>query len=241
MSVKLLKCFIICSLINFPCKILSQTLQVSNLTVNEAGMVSASAYIGKHHSEREVYQLSVFGSHNNYSIPLDIKFPGLTPEKSHQVSFDGAKLIGNYEGMLNFRFAITATQFPIELVNVKSKVRRGKHITLNWSDFHASGVYKVELYKSNQLINVLGERVNGTSFKGIVPKKTAKGSDYAVRVTPVSNASLRSEDSGIKVIAKTPLMVKVIPILIGGAATYVLTSQTEPDGGFPEVPGTPDQ
>jgi len=218
----------------------AQKLLVSDFKINETGNVSALCTIQKHHSDREQYKLTVYASHDNYAKPLDFSLVGISPDKAQLISFDAAKLVGNYNGMLNFRFAITATQFPVELVNVKSKIRRGKNITLNWSDFHSSGLYKIELYKSNQLITVLAERVNGTSFKGMVPKTTRKGSDYSLRVTPISNSALKSDDYGIKVISKTGLMVKVIPVLVGGTAVYMLASQSKPDSGFPEAPGTPD-
>jgi hypothetical protein len=167
------------------------------------------------------------------------------PGRAYQFSFDGNEQVGYFEGNLEFRFDISATTFPVEMLPSNAKtLKKGKSYTINWSDFNQSGTYDIELLKSGQVFQVLETNYSGTSYTSVIPKSTAKGSDYAIRVTPSSDRQLASEPFPVKIASKSGLIFAILPaVVVGAGGAYYFLNQDDSGGSnsddFPSPPAGP--
>lgn len=215
----------------------AQKLTVSDLTISDQGIVSFSCIVAAHHSSREVYELKVFSSIDDFekSLPLDIN--KLRPEIPLSVSFDGNKVIGDFDGSIEFDFALTATFFPVEIVPLGKKFKKGKEINISWEDFNESGWYEVEIYKDNLLFQKLVGNHRGTSYVATLPKDMPKGK-YEIRVTPSNQKELVSEGYEVNLKSgKAGLIIGAGGALVGGAVLLLKSGNKENE--LPVPPNLP--
>ncbi len=221
----------------------AQTLNVSNIQVQEDGTVTFSAQVGSKSTQRERYQLSVSSSVDNFQQTVVIESDELSPGRIYDLSFNGNLLVGEYSGQISFKFAVNATVFPVRITDgTDEKLKIGKDYSITWEDFHESGNYKIELLRNGSIYQILDRSFPGTTYNGVLPETITKGDNYSIRVTPVNNEELASEGYSVSVVKPVGLLVKIAPAVLagGGAAAYFLinTSGDDPTD-FPETPGEP--
>ena len=239
-TTKLLLFFIVCGPVLY-----AQQLTISNFNISESGMVSFSTYIEKDHSDREIYDLTVYSSVDNFTKPIPFQLKGLKTGHIASHTFDANKEIGNYEGPLQLRFDIKASTFPIKpSIAADTKLKRGKIPAISWEDYHKVAPYSVELYQNNQLLQILDERTIGNAISNPLPEDLAKGADYQIRITSNSNAAFNSDLIPVQITSKLGLGIKLLPVAVVGAALPIVLiggGETPPGGedGFANPPGEP--
>jgi hypothetical protein len=237
--------FIIATLLGLCCYVHAQSVQVSNLEVDDEGKVSFRYSVSQKFSDRERYELQVFTSADNFSKPIDLNLSPVAVGESKSVSFDGPKLISNYEGSLQFRFKVVAAVFPVRIVSTGQKFKSGKSITISWDDFHESGWYDVELYSGGYISRTLASNYRGTLLSTTLPKKMEKGT-YEIRVTPTNQKELQSDDfpvtisggggAGIFIIAGGGLAAGAGVLLLGGGGDSGGGGTTDTGSPLPDPP-----
>jgi hypothetical protein len=171
----------------------AQTVNISNLAVDPIGQVTFTCVIDQKHSPRETYNLQVYSSADNFVRPIPLNLKDIKVGSPLNVTFNGSEKIGNYQGAIQFKFVAEASSFPVEIIDTKTKFKKGKAATISWNDYHSSGWYDVGLYKGGMLVKSLVESHSGNSFTTKLPKKMDSG-EYEIRVTPSKNKTLYSED-----------------------------------------------
>lgn len=219
----------------------SQSLQVTNLRAESNGRISFDYQINPHHSDREVYKLELYSSVDQFRTPLKVDLAPAPVGRTNKASFNGPAVIGNYSGDIQFKFKVTAVEFPVEITSTPSKFKSGKTITVSWTDFHDSGWYDVELYKNGSLVQALAGSHRGTTFSTQLPKKMEKGT-YQIRVTPSNEKKLYSEDYSVAIGGGSPVLM-IVGGAAAGAGVFVLTAgggDSAPGGGGTGSTGLPD-
>lgn len=222
----------------------AQKLTISNFGIDDTGIVSFSAFIEKNHSDRELYDLSIFSSADNFEKPLAYQLTSLKTGQIYSYSFDANQQVGTYEGPIQLRFAISASLFPIKPnVEAQAKLRRGKLPEISWQDFHKAAPYTVELYHEGELTHVIEEKTNNSTISSSLPASLEKGSNYELRIVSTGNSKYNSEFIPIQIISKIGLGVKLLPVAVIGAAIPVVLlggGDTPVEDGFADPPGEPE-
>ncbi|MEP0365837.1 MAG: hypothetical protein ABJN36_10150 [Cyclobacteriaceae bacterium] len=218
----------------------SQDLRIMNLDINDDGKVSFTALVRSHHSSRETYELKVYTSADNYAKPLDLNLKTLKVDAPLDVNFDGMTKIGNFKGSIQFKFVAEATAFPVQVKIVGDKFKRGKKMTVSWTDYHESGWYDIEMYRGGTLFKSMVKNHRGTSYSVDLPKKMPKG-EYEVRVTPTNDPNFYSEDQSVSVKGGKGGLVFVTLLAAGGGGAYVFLGGGGDDpGGDTDTNSLPD-
>jgi hypothetical protein len=220
----------------------AQNLVVSNLSIDHGGVISFVATIDKSHSDRELYDLSIFHSRNDYQSAIAFQQRDMEPGEIYRLSFDANREIGRFEGDVQLRFDIKASQFPLKPnITANQSLKRGKLPDLTWQDYQQVAPYKVELYKDGQLLQVIEDRTSDNRMTVTLPDKLEKGDGYAVKVVSLSNQSLNSDLIPVRITSKIGLAFKLAPLVAIGVGAAVLLSGSEdsPEEGFSNPPSEP--
>ncbi len=214
----------------------AQSIQVSNLAIDDEGKVSFRYSVAQKYTGRESYQLQVFTSADEFKSAIPLTLAPVAAGETKSVSFDGPELIGDYAGPLQFKFTVEATKFPVRITSTENKFKSGKSITISWEDYHESGWYDVELYEGGYISKTLASNYRGKLLSTSLPKKMTKGT-YEVRVTPTNNKDLASDDFPVTIAAGGGAGVFILAGgALAGAGVFVLTQPDNPDS----LPNPPD-
>lgn len=216
--------------------IFAQTLEVENLTISPEGIVKFTCIVTPHHSNREEYVLKIYSSVDDFQKPLPLEELNLKVGIQYPVSFDGNKIVGEFDGNIEFDFRLKAKVFPVQITSLDKKFKKGKEITIYWEDFHKSGWYDVEIYYQNELFQRVVGNHRGTKYTTKLPKEMEKGA-YEIRVTPSNQKELVSEDYSVQVKSgKTGIVIGAGGALIG---VGVLLIGNGSDNSLPVPPNLP--
>lgn len=216
----------------------AQTLKVENLSISPDGKVKFSCIVYPHHSDREEYEIKIFTSADNFQKPLPLQLNSLRPNVPLPVSFDGNKMIGDFDGAIEFDVRISATIFPVQVTTNGDKLKRGKSIIISWNDFHESGWYDVDIYQRDILYQKLVGNHRGTSYTTILPKKMPKG-EYEIRVTPTNQKNLVSEDYTVSIKSGKGGLIIGAGGVLAGAGVLLISGGDGSDSDLPVPPDLP--
>lgn len=191
---------------------------------------------------RDLYVVSVYGSHNDFSSPLifvtgDVG-KNVRPGKRKKIDWELAKEAPGFNGDITFRFSIdwvlTTTVLPITFSNPSGgSIRKGRAIIIEWQ----GGIYgpekTLELYKGTKLIATVGS----TTIREVtwtLPDSIRKGRHYQFRLTgPNENAT----SPFFHIRAKTPLLLKLSPLLVAAAVIpFINGSKSSKADSLPGAP-----
>ncbi len=231
--------FLTAILLGILCSVSSaQTLRVENLEISPAGIVDFTCVVNPHHSEREEYEIKVFTSADNFQKQLPLQLNSLRPNVPLPVSFDGNKMIGDFDGAIEFDVRISATIFPVQVTTHSNKLKRGKDLTISWNDFHESSWYDVDIYQSDILYQKLVGNHRGTSYTTTLSKKMPKG-EYEIRVTPTNDQKYVSDNFPVTIKSGKAGLIIGAGGVLAGAGVLFISGGDGPDSDLPVPPDLP--
>jgi hypothetical protein len=189
--------------------------------------------------------VQIFGSHDNYQVPLDLDLQNLAPREAHTVSFEGLDKVGPFEGDIQFKLVAEATLFPVKVLpSTVRRVKKGGRLQINWFDHQGEGPYDIELRKNGNLVHSIATGVAGTSHIAELPQSLKRGA-YALQVTPAANPAATSEEFPVRLKGSPTGLWVASGVAVGGAVAVLLLlngdSSTEPgESGLPLPPGVPE-
>jgi hypothetical protein len=171
----------------------------------------------------QVYSISIYSSHNNYTSPLT----RVTGDIGKNVFAGVDKIIvwniieelEAYKGEVTFKVKGEMIIAPLTFKTPMqgSTVRRGKKTKVLWNGGRKDQSIKLELYEKNILVKTLNEEKNKGAYEWQLPKDFKRG-NYTMKLSGGSE-TIQSEEFKVK--ARIPLVVKVLPVLlIGGAVSF---------------------
>lgn len=192
-------------------------------------------------SEGQKFRVTLFSSHNNFASPLSLvsgdvgRDRELTAGTGKRIEWSAKSELKEFVGDVTFevRAEILSSLF-IESPTIGSKFKKGKTLDVAWRGGSAGETMRLDLLKGGAVIAQMASIQNNQRYTWAIPKSMSKASDYQVRITAESGTAM-SGTFGIK--AKTPLIVKVLPVLaVGGALYFVLSGSKEKTSDLPEPP-----
>ncbi len=198
-------------------------------------------------NEKQVYNVSVYSSHDNFSIPLlsvdgDVG-PNKQPGVSKSIVWDAKLDLGEYKGPLTFRVSADPVPLPYSFTkpNTATSYRRGKQATIEWEGGVDSDNITIELMKDGAVLQQLSNARNSGIQNWAIPKDMEKGAGYSLRLRSSSDQSITSNLFSIK--SKIPLVLKIAPVVVvGGVVALLASGGSDPDpvnGGGTELPVAP--
>ena len=187
------------------------------------------------------YELYLFGSHDNFSAPLQYTTGDVGKKiklgKSKIIYWDAKKELGNFKG--DFTLKIRGTRYipfvKFENINKDLAIKRGHTFDIRWetSEKTKSVLVKIQRYG----VPIIDAKVvdNNGLFSWEIPSKAKPGKGYSIQIVDTENP-LREETSDLFVIKrKIPIAYKIIPVAVLGGAAAILFLKDEPTG----IPGPP--
>lgn len=187
------------------------------------------------------YDVQVYASHNNFSIPLQ-RVRGdvgnkLLPGIAKRIEWDAKDELRNFKGELTFEIWADVVGVFV-LKEPVANTKRGKPLSLAWRGGVKNQDVKVELLKAGVVQSTLATVNNSGTYQWLVPKKQKTGKDYQLRLVN-GKEEIKTELFAIK--PKIPLVVKILPVVAVGAV-LALSSGGGGSGGSSssKLPGPPD-
>lgn len=181
--------------------------------------------------------VELFSSHNQFSSPLT-RVSGDVGSKvpmgaGRKIVWDANEL-GEFEGEIEFKVRATLLPVPLTLLHQTNvRVRRGKSVSLQWYGTNQGQPISITLIRDQQPPLPLGTVENKTSFIWAVPKKFQKGE---VKLQLVSKGET-VYSTPIKIIGKTPFVVKLLPVIaVSGILLFV---PSRPEAANNDLPAPP--
>jgi hypothetical protein len=149
-----------------------------------------------------------------------------------RIEWEAKSELKEFDGDITFEIRAQVIAAPLKVIgpSIGASHRRGKSMDIQWKGGRPGELVKLELLKGGSMVANIGEISNNSSYAWTIPKSISSGSDYQVKLS-TSGTVITSDNFKIK--KRTPLIVKVLPVLAVGAGVYVLLSA----GGNEQEPG----
>ncbi|HZY78674.1 MAG TPA: Ser-Thr-rich GPI-anchored membrane family protein [Cyclobacteriaceae bacterium] len=171
------------------------------------------------------FNVEIFGSHNNYSVPLkavtgDVG-ANVNAGLNRQVQWNAAAELGTYSGDVVFRLKGSLAPVPFSFVGPTS-VRRGKNAKVKWVGGPPNQQVKLEVIQNGNVVNSITTGTNNTGeYAWSVPPDLAKG-DYNLRIT---GGGETAQSNTVKVKSKLPILLIAAPVVVVGVLIAVLAKK----------------
>lgn len=187
------------------------------------------------------YTMNVYGSHDNYLNPLqkitgdaglEVK-PGLNkkfiwdPKSELGENFSGSVAL-EVRGRLYIPF-VRFTGFEDYRV-----LKRGKPYQLTWSGGTQQNILNFDLYKGDKKVSTFTNIANVGNYKLTLPTDTKPGKDYRFKISDTKNKDEVVYTGLFAVKRKTPLLVKVLPVLALGYLATMLAGGSDGPNDIPD-------
>ncbi|NJD53113.1 MAG: hypothetical protein FIB07_09635 [Candidatus Methanoperedens sp.] len=175
--------------------------------------------------------------------------PTLSPGSDYKVRITSTTSPA-YNDISDNNFTILTPSFTVISPNGGENLRRGTTKIINWTSTESPGSYvKIELFKAGALKSAITTyTLNDGSYPWPIPAALAPGSDYKVKITSTTNASVSDiSDNNFTIMA--PSITVVSPNdgenWIRGTTKIINWMSTESPGSYVKIellkPGKPNQ
>lgn len=189
-------------------------------------------------SSNQKYNISVFGSHNNYSTALS-QISGdihdVTAGKNKRIEWNAKGEMVEYSGDITFELRAEPIIAPLT-VKTPTGVKKGKTATINYDGVVPGEVAKLELIKAGVVVNQIGSSNDPSKYTWTVPIDVDKATDYQIRLT----SGARTTTSGpFSIKAKSKAWMYIVPaVVVTGVVVFLVTKPKNSDGSK-ELPTPP--
>lgn len=183
------------------------------------------------------YRVAVYGSHNNYSTPLNQvtgDISDVTPGTGKRIEWNAKNEMVEYSGDITFELRADPIVAALS-VKTPSGVKKGKTATINYSGVAPGESVKLDLIKGGVVVNQVGTTSDPSKYTWSVPVDVEKSSDYQIRIT-AGGRTANSSSFAIK--PKSKMWMYIVPAVVVVGVVAVLASKK--DGGAKELPTPPE-
>lgn len=193
----------------------------------------------------ENYELYLFGSHDNFSEPLQYTTGDVGKNiqlgKGKVIHWDAKRELGNFKG--DFSLKIKGSKYTpmvtFDNITANLKIKRGSDFNIKWTPNTKDKEVLLKIQKNNVPITKPIIVENSGSYEWNLPPKLKPGKGYSVQILDTKNL-LREETSELFTARrKVPLMYIVVPTAIAVGVTAVLLKKD--DSGIPDPPSPPER
>jgi len=194
----------------------------------------------------QLFEVTVFGSHNHMQTPLTFVRGDVGSNVSpgrKKIEWGAAKELSRFAGEITFRVEARLTFSPFALKSPtgdRTVYRRGRSYPFEWNGGLADEPLQLELYKDTLLNAIITRLPNDGKYSWKIPLETLPGDQYRIRVASVANPTNYKFSNPFTIKRKIPTALKIVPLGIVAGTGILLLPGREP--GQPEnddLPGSP--
>lgn len=187
---------------------------------------------------KELYLVDVYSSHDDFSIPLKLVSgevgKNIKQGIGKKIEWRAAEEAGNFKEPITFRVKIALLFQPLEFINpTGGAIRRGHTTIIEWQGGFINNEKELELYKDNVKVASLGKMKAVWQYTWTIPKDLEKGDGYTLKLSG-GGETLVSNSFRIK--PRTPLLLKLSPLLVAAAILPFLGGNETSEKGLPNAP-----
>jgi len=198
------------------------------------------------------FKVRLYSSYDNFTNPLTMvsgdvgQNSELLAGTNKRIEWNAKSELKRFDGDITFevRADVIASAARILGPSLGAKYKRGRNLDIEWKGIGSSQIVKLELLKGGYPLSSIGETSNRSSYTWSIPKNAKKGKDYQIKLTS-NNTVVTSDIFAIK--SRTPLIVKVLPVLVVGGVVAALAgggggggdNGPTPSSDLPTPPGAP--
>jgi hypothetical protein len=175
------------------------------------------------------YSISVYRSNDNYLNPLqqvtgdigrEVK-PGINKKFSWDAQTElGAEFSGSVSLEIRGKLYIPFVRF--DGFNEYKVIKRLKPYEVTWSGGTSQNILNFDLYKGEKKVLTIPNIANVGHYKLTLPKDVKPGKDYRFRISDTKNKDEVVETGNFIVKRKTPLLLKILPVVALGVGVTFL-------------------
>ncbi len=195
--------------------------------------------------QSRTYTINIYSSNDNYLAPL-LKIKGdagleVKPGVNKKITWSSREELGtSFQGdiELEIRGRVYIPFVKFDGFQDKQVIKRGKPKTITWSGSTGKNILNFTLYKDDNYVEVIPNVANSGSYDLTIPLSVKPGKGYYFLVSDSKNKDQMVKTNTFEVRRKVPLGLKLLPIVVIGAAIPLLL----PEAGEPDVeppPGEP--
>lgn len=191
----------------------------------------------------EIYELYLFGSHDNFTHPLQYTTGDIGKNikigSGKIVYWDAKKELGNFKG--DFSLKLKGSKY-IPLVNFDNinqslKIKRGEIFEIKWTPNTKDDKVLLKIQRNGVPIVEPAVVENSGIYHWEVPDRLKPGSGYSVQILDTKNLIKQETSDNFGIIRKVALAYKIIPAaVIVGAVVFLIPKDK---GGIPGPPDPP--
>jgi hypothetical protein len=198
----------------------------------------------------ELYHVSVYGSHDNFSKPLI----SVTGDVGSGIEVGGGKTIlwqpktelVSFTGNISFEIKAELSAAPItNPTTLKSIYRRGKTFDFSWNGGAKQEVFQVQLLKGGlrkrDIDTVTIQNIYNNKLYWRISGDLRKGYDYQIKIASADRSNVQEQSAAFTIKPRFPLVIKCLPLaagLVAGVLILSSGSSGEPSQ-LPEPPAAP--
>lgn len=220
---------------------------IENIKVMFDGQKVTISYDLLHSNPNEKFKVTIFSSHDNFSIPLtftegDIG-EGVFPGKSRRVVWNVKNVLPpDFDGDLTFRIRASGMAAPKLTLNPldKTEFKRGEPINLKWAGGATKDQVTIGLYMDGVEKTRIVEKTSNThAFSWNMSKKQKPGKGYTIRAYSTAQPNEFTSSQAFRIKPRIPFYIKALSVAAVGAIVFIVTSggggDTPPDAPADEI------
>jgi hypothetical protein len=208
----------------------AQTLEKLNASFDGEKMVVT--YGLAYADANQKFKVALYSSHDNYKQPILVTGDAgenVLPGTAKRVVWEAKRVLpADFDGDIQIKIKtsrVVAPKLIIAPLALKT-YKRGRTISMKWTGGFTTDKMKIELIKNNVVDQLVVDKMeNKAAYEWAMPK-SVKGRNYTLRITNSARPNEAAESVPFRVKPRIPFLVKILPILAGGAA-YVFFSGAE--------------
>ena len=194
--------------------------------------------------ENENYELYLFGSHDNFTKPLQFTTgdigKNIKTGAGKKIIWDAKRELGNFKGdfSLKIKGAIYVPLVSFKNVSRELNVKRGDRFIIEWNPNTKADLVLLNIQRNDVPIAESFVIENTGSYTWNIPSKIKAGKGYSIQILDTKNLLKEETSETFAVKRKVPMALKIVPTAIAlGTAIYFLTKDQEQ--GIPGPPAPP--
>lgn len=190
------------------------------------------------------YTINLYSSRDTFVTPL-VKVEGdlgleVKPGRNRKITWKAKEELGaDFEGKVGLEVRGKLYVPFIRFQGFKDHIvrKRGVPFDIVWSGGRSTSLINFELLKGDKLVAVPHANVAATVGKVTlkIPNNIKPGDNYRFRIVDSKNKDDVVYTDPFTVKRKIPLLVKAIPLVIGGYVVYRIMSKEATPAGAPEI------
>jgi len=189
------------------------------------------------------YSISVYRSNDNFLNPLQFASGDVglevKPGNNKKISWDAKSELGesfNGSVALEIRGKLYIPFVRFGGFDEYKAIKRLKPYDITWSGGTSQNILNFDLYKGDKKVLTIPNIANVGHYKLTLPKDVKPGKDYRFRISDTKNKDEVVYTGMFIVKRKTPLLVKILPVVAVGAGVVLLGGGGDGPGNIPDPP-----